>query len=94
MSSISSKRSRHARSPRISYQRQSQIKWHPVLSTGAPLGMSAIGSVSAEIFGWIKPIDGLNQLKVRGLNKANADFVFALVASDLVRITKLLEIPA
>jgi hypothetical protein len=46
-----------------------------------------------EIFGWIKPIGGLAQLKVRGLSKANAAFGFALVAYDLVRIAKLLEIP-
>jgi transposase len=46
-----------------------------------------------EIFGWIKPIGGLTQLKVRGLNKANAAFIFALVAYDLVRVAKLLESP-
>jgi hypothetical protein len=46
-----------------------------------------------EIFGWIKPIGGLDQLKVRGLQKANAVFIFALAAYDLVRMVKLLEIP-
>jgi transposase len=46
-----------------------------------------------EIFGWIKPIGGLDQLKVRGLNKANAAFVFALLAYDLVRVVKLLGFP-
>jgi hypothetical protein len=46
-----------------------------------------------EIFGWIKPIGGLDQLKVRGLQKANAVFIFALAAYDLVRMAKLLGIP-
>ena len=46
-----------------------------------------------EIFGWVKPIGGLSQLKVRGLRKANAAFIFALAAYDLVRVAKLLEIP-
>jgi hypothetical protein len=42
---------------------------------------------------WVKPIGGLSQLKVRGLRKANAAFIFALAAYDLVRLAKLLEIP-
>jgi hypothetical protein len=46
-----------------------------------------------EIFGWIKPVGDLDQLKVRGLKKANAAFVFALVAYHLVRLAKLVEIP-
>ena len=45
-----------------------------------------------EIFGWVKPIGGLSQLKVRGLRKANAAFIFALAAYDLVRLPKLLDI--
>jgi transposase len=46
-----------------------------------------------EIFGWIKSIGGLDQLKVRGLEKANAAFIFALAAYDVIRLLKLLEIP-
>lgn len=44
-----------------------------------------------EIFGWIKSTGGLDQLKVRGLQKANTTFLFALAAYDLVRLPKLLE---
>ena len=46
-----------------------------------------------EIFGWTKAIGGLTQLKVRGLQKANAVFIFALAAYDLIRLPKLLEAP-
>jgi transposase len=44
-----------------------------------------------EIFGWAKPIGGLAQLKVRGLAKVKAVFIFAILAYNLVRIPKLLE---
>lgn len=47
-----------------------------------------------EIFGWIKSTGGLAQLKLRGLEKANAAFLFALVAYDLIRLPKLLEAPS
>lgn len=47
-----------------------------------------------EIFGWIKPIGGLAQLKVRGLDKAKAAFILALTAYNLVRLPKLLEAPS
>jgi transposase len=46
-----------------------------------------------EIFGWTKSIGGLAQLKVRGLEKANAVFLFALAAYDLIRLPKLLQVP-
>jgi hypothetical protein len=44
-----------------------------------------------EIFGWIKSTGGLDQLKVRGIEKAKAVFILALAAYDLIRIPKLLE---
>lgn len=44
-----------------------------------------------EIFGWTKPIGGLAQVKVRGLAKVQAVFIFAILAYNLVRIPKLLE---
>ena len=47
-----------------------------------------------EIFGWTKSTGGLGQLKVRGLGKANATFLFALAAYDLIRLPKLLEAPS
>ena len=46
-----------------------------------------------EIFGWVKPVGGLAQLKVRGLDNVKATFIFALAAYDLVRLPKLLEAP-
>jgi transposase len=45
-----------------------------------------------EVFGWIKTTAGLTQVKVRGLAKVQAAFVFAIVAYNLVRIPKLLEV--
>ena len=44
-----------------------------------------------EVFGWIKTTGGLAQVKVRGLAKVQAGFIFAVVAYNLVRIPKLLE---
>jgi len=44
-----------------------------------------------EIFGWTKPIGGLAQVKVRGLAKVQAVFIFGILAYNLVRIPKLLE---
>jgi transposase len=43
-----------------------------------------------EIFGWTKSTGGLTQVKLRGLAKVRALFLFTLVAYDLVRIPKLL----
>ncbi len=43
-----------------------------------------------EIFGWGKTIGGLAQLKVRGLDKVRAVFVFAAAAYNIVRLPKLL----
>ena len=44
-----------------------------------------------EVFGWIKTTGGIAQVKVRGLAKVQAVFIFAIVAYNLVRIPKLLE---
>src|SRR6266581_1820288 len=44
-----------------------------------------------EVFGWIKTVAGLAQVKVRGLAKVQAVFIFAIAAYNLVRIPKLLE---
>lgn len=46
-----------------------------------------------EILGWTKTIGGLAQVKVRGLDKVNAVFIFGLAAYNLIRLPKLLEIP-
>ena len=44
-----------------------------------------------EVSGWSKVIGGLAQLKVRGLDKVRAVFVFALAACNRVRLPKLLQ---
>lgn len=44
-----------------------------------------------EIFSWTKGIGGLAQLKLRGLAKVNATFVFGLAAYNIVRLPKLLK---
>ena len=43
-----------------------------------------------ETFGWIKAQAGFDQVKVRGLAKAEAVFTFAVAAYNLIRIPKLL----
>ena len=43
-----------------------------------------------ECFGWGKTVGGLAQVKVRGLDKVRAVFVFGVVAYNLVRLPKLL----
>jgi hypothetical protein len=42
-----------------------------------------------ECFGWSKTVGGLTQLKVRGLDKVRAVFVFAMAAYNIVRLPKL-----
>ena len=44
-----------------------------------------------EVFGWIKTVAGLAQVKFRGLAKVQAAFLFAIAAYNLVRIPRLLE---
>lgn len=41
-------------------------------------------------FGWSKAVAGLTQVKVRGLDKVRAVFVFAMAAYNIVRLPKLL----
>ncbi len=43
-----------------------------------------------EGFGWMKTVGGLAQVKVRGLDKVRAAFVFAMAAYNIVRLPKLL----
>jgi transposase len=43
-----------------------------------------------ESFGWSKTVGGLAQMKVRGLAKVRAAFVFGVAAYNLVRLPKLL----
>jgi transposase len=43
-----------------------------------------------EGFGWSKTVGGLAQVKVRGLGKVRAVFVFAVAAYNIVRLPKLL----
>ncbi|MEI9997586.1 MAG: IS5 family transposase [Rhizomicrobium sp.] len=47
-----------------------------------------------EVFGWIKASAGLAKVKVRGLARVNATFVMALSAYNLIRLPKLLAVPA
>lgn len=43
-----------------------------------------------EVFGWAKITGGLAQLKLRGLEKVEAVFVFGMAAYNIVRLPKLL----
>lgn len=47
-----------------------------------------------EIFGWVKAQAGLRHVKVRGRQKAEAVFTFAIAAYNLVRLPKLLATAA
>lgn len=47
-----------------------------------------------EIFGWIKSTAGLAKVKVRGKDRVDATFTFAVAAYNLTRLPKLLEAPA
>jgi transposase len=47
-----------------------------------------------EIFGWVKKPGGLAKVKVRGRSKVEAAFTFTVIAYNLVRIPKLLDMPA
>ena len=47
-----------------------------------------------EIFGWTKTTGELAQVKLRGIAKVNALFVFGLAAYNLIRIPKLLAAPS
>ena len=43
-----------------------------------------------EGFGWTKTVGGLAQVKVRGLAKVRAAFVFAMAAYNIVPLPKLM----
>ncbi|SEJ91518.1 Transposase domain [Sphingobium sp. AP50] len=47
-----------------------------------------------EAFGWIKTIAGLRKAKLRGLAKVDWAFTFAAAAYNLIRLPKLLGVPA
>jgi transposase len=47
-----------------------------------------------EGFGWIKEVAGLAQVKLRGLARVDAAFVFGLAAYNLLRLPKLLAPPS
>ncbi len=47
-----------------------------------------------EGFGWIKKVAGLAQVKLRGLARVDAAFVFGLAAYNLLRLPKLLASPS
>lgn len=42
-----------------------------------------------EIFGWTKTIGGMRQVKLRGLQKVESIFTFALVAYNLIRMRNI-----
>jgi hypothetical protein len=43
-----------------------------------------------ECFGWSKTVGGFAQMKLRGLDKVRAGFVFALAVYTIIRLPKLL----
>lgn len=47
-----------------------------------------------EVFGWIKSAAGLSRIKFRGRARVGAAFTLALAAYNLVRLPKLLAVPA
>jgi IS5 family transposase len=46
-----------------------------------------------EAFGWVKTIDGQRKIRFRGVDRVGSAFTFAVAASNLVRLPKLLEAP-
>lgn len=47
-----------------------------------------------EVFGWVKSSAGLAKVKLRGTLRINAAFTLALTAYNLIRLPKLLAVPA
>lgn len=47
-----------------------------------------------EVFGWIKGSAGLAKVKLRGRRRVDAAFTLALAAYNLIRLPKLLKMPA
>jgi transposase len=70
--------------------RKTEVPADVAASTGYAISQRCRKRIE-EVFGWSKVIGGLAQLKVRGLDKVRAVFVFALVAYNLVRLPKLLQ---
>jgi hypothetical protein len=56
-----------------------------------PLGLS--GQRIEEVFGWIKSQAGLSKVKFRGRARVDAAFTLALVAYNLIRLSKFLAVP-
>lgn len=47
-----------------------------------------------EVFGWIKASAGMAKVKLRGCARVGAAFTLNLAAYNLVRLPKLLAVPA
>ena len=47
-----------------------------------------------EVFGWVKAAAGLAKIKLRGRARVDATFTLAMAAYNLVRLPKLLAVPA
>ena len=47
-----------------------------------------------EAFGWTKMIAGMRKTKLRGLPKVDWAFTFVVAAYNLIRLPKLLAVPA
>ena len=47
-----------------------------------------------EVFGWTKTVAGMRKTKLRGLPKVDWAFTFAAAAYNLIRLPKLLAVPA
>ena len=60
---------------------------------GYPISQCIRKRIEDKIFGWTKAIGGLAQVKVRGLAKVNAAFIFGLAAYNLIRLPMLLSLP-
>jgi hypothetical protein len=71
-------------------RRKTAIDWRTLRHTGYAVSQCCRKRIE-EVFGWIKTVAGLGQVKVRGLAKVQAVFIFAIAAYNLVRIPKLLE---
>lgn len=70
--------------------RKTAVPKDVAVSTGYAISMRCRKRIE-EIFGWNKITGGLAQLKVRGLEKVRAVFIFSLSAYNIIRIPKLLQ---
>lgn len=71
--------------------RKTAVPPHVAESSGYAISLCCRKRIE-EIFGWVKTTAGLTQLKVRGLDKVNTTFTLALVAYNIVRLPKLLDL--